>query len=166
MKQVFLGLGSNVQPDHFLPRGIAELRRRLGPVDLSPVYSGASMGFAGDCFWNLVASLHTGLTVGELQTALREIEFAHGRPQQTTRTMPRTLDIDILTYGEVTGIVDGVELPRREILYHAFVLRPLADLAPDTLHPLAGRSYGELWQRFDAASQPLQEVALDLVEGS
>jgi len=164
--QVFLGLGSNVQPAHFLAVGIRELRRLLGTLQLSPVYEGAAMGFDGDPFWNLVVGAETALGVAALQRELRGIEFAHGRPAVTSRNSPRTLDIDILTYGELTGIVDGVELPRGEIVRHAFVLRPLAELAPEVTHPAQGQSYAALWAAFDREAQPLKAVALDLDQGA
>lgn len=161
--RVYLGLGSNVQPNLFLPRGIEELQRLLGPLLLSPVYEGAAMGFAGDRFWNLVVRVDTTLSVGALQGAIREIEFAHGRPLHTTRISPRSLDIDILTCDAFVGTVDGVELPRGEILHHAFVLRPLADLAPDVFHPVQDITYAELWAAFDQISQPLERVTLELL---
>ena len=162
MTQIFLGLGSNVRPAHFLPLGLRELRAELGALRLSPAYRGAAMGFDGEPFWNLVAGAQTALPVGELQAVLRNIEFRHGRPENAVRNSPRTLDIDILTYGDLTGTVEGVELPRGEILYHAFVLRPLAELAPDELHPVTGESYAAIWDAFDQASQPLETVELDL----
>jgi 2-amino-4-hydroxy-6-hydroxymethyldihydropteridine diphosphokinase len=157
---LYLGLGSNVRPAHFLPVGLAALERLLGPLRCSETYQGAAMGFAGDPFWNLVVMAHTTLSVGSLQGALRDIEYAHGRPRQALRDTPRTLDIDILLYGDAVGLIDGVELPRDEILRHAFVLRPLAELAPDAVHPVTGDTYLELWQRFDQASQPLDPVNL------
>ena len=162
MTRIFLGLGSNVRPQHFLPLGIRELRALLGSLELSPAYRGQAMGFDGDPFWNLVVSATTALPVGELQRALRDIEFRHGRPPDAARNSPRMLDIDILAYGDLAGTVDGVPLPRGEILYHAFVLRPLADLAPDVLHPETGECYAALWGAFDQASQPLEPVELDL----
>ena len=160
MNRIFLGLGSNVRPQHYLPIGIAALEDLLGSLQLSPTYRGPALGFAGAPFWNLVAAAETSLAVGELQRALRAIEFAHGRPVDAARDSPRTLDIDILTHGDATGTVDGVELPRAEILHHAFVLRPLAELAPDAVHPTTGRSYAALWAAFDQASQPLELVEL------
>ena len=168
MTTVYLGLGSNVQPAHYLALGVRELRRLLGPLAVSPVYEGAAMGFEADAdaFWNLVLVTETALPVGELQRQLRVIEYAHGRSDATTRTSPRTLDIDILTYGEVAGVVDGVALPREEILRHAFVLRPLAELAPDAVHPVVGKTYAALWQAFDQTSQPLRRVELDVSQGA
>jgi 2-amino-4-hydroxy-6-hydroxymethyldihydropteridine diphosphokinase len=96
--------------------------------------------------------------VGELARRLRHIEVEHGRPANATRFSSRQLDIDILTYGADTGIIEGVELPRGEILENAFVLCPLAELAPEEVHPVEGRSYSELWQAYDRASQPLKKV--------
>ncbi|MFT7288740.1 MAG: 2-amino-4-hydroxy-6-hydroxymethyldihydropteridine diphosphokinase [Halieaceae bacterium] len=160
MTPVFLGLGSNIEPARYLPVGLQALEDLLGDVQRSAVYEGEAMGFAGDPFWNLVVAVHTPWSVGDLQRALRAVEYAQGRPRKATRYSARTLDIDILTYGDHTGTHHGVELPRGEILEHAFVLRPLAELAPDALHPLLKRPYAALWAEFDQASQPLRAVSL------
>ena len=160
MTDIFLGLGSNIEPAQHLRVGLAKLESLLGPLRQSAVYEGAAIGFDGDPFWNLVVGAQTELSVGELQVALRQIEFAHGRPRNATSNSPRTLDIDILTYGELVGKVDGVLLPRPEILKNAFVLRPLAEVAGEAVHPGEGRGFGELWSAYDQASQPLREVTL------
>ena len=102
------------------------------------------MGFDGESFLNLVAAMETALPVGELAGILRDIEAQHGRVRGEKKFSSRTLDIDILTYGDRVGVIDGVELPRDEILKHAFVLVPLADLAPDAVHPVTGERYHAL----------------------
>ncbi len=107
----------------------------------------------------MVVGVETALSVGELAAQLRHIEMEHGRPENARRNTPRQLDIDILTYDSLTGIVDGVELPRGEILENAFVLRPLADLAPEGIHPVTGSSYAELWARYDQGAQSLSRVS-------
>ena len=160
MTEVLLGLGSNIDARKNLPAGLAELGSLFGTVECSPVYEGAAIGVAGDPFMNLVVAAETDLGVGELQRTLRAIEFAHGRPQNAERCSPRTLDIDILLFGDASGLVDGIELPRREILQHAFVLRPLSDLRPSMKHPVDGRSFAELWAAFDQEAQPLLAVSL------
>jgi len=158
--RVHLGLGSNIDPAINLPAGLRALETLLGDLRCSTVYEGAAIGFAGDPFWNLVVAVDTAMSVGELQTALRKIEYRHGRPKNATRFSARTLDIDILTHGDAAGLVDGIELPRAEILDNAFVLRPLAELAPEGRHPLVGKSFAELWAAFDQESQPLTPVRL------
>jgi 2-amino-4-hydroxy-6-hydroxymethyldihydropteridine diphosphokinase len=133
----------------------------FGPLALSPVYDSAAIGFEGQPFLNLVAGVDTALDVGDLARRLRHLEFEHGRPPNASRFSARQLDIDILTYGDASGLIDGVELPRGEILENAFVLCPLADLAPDDIHPVAGRTYRELWQNYDKSSQALVKVEFE-----
>lgn len=160
MMRLFLGLGSNIEPAHYLPLGLTELESLLGTLRVSPVYEGAAVGFAGAPFWNLVVEARCALSVGDLQKAVRTIEYAHGRPKDASRFSPRSLDIDILMYGELCGVVDGVVLPRGEILENAFVLRPLAELAPEVVHPGVKSSFAELWRDYDARAQPLTPVSL------
>jgi 2-amino-4-hydroxy-6-hydroxymethyldihydropteridine diphosphokinase len=102
--------------------------------------------------------VQTDFTVAELATRLRHIEFEHGRPVNATRFSARQLDIDILTYDDAVGVLDEVTLPRDEILENAFVLCPLAELAPDALHPVVKRSYRALWAAYDESVQPLRKV--------
>lgn len=162
MTEVFLGLGSNVKREWHLREGIRALRERFGPLQVSPIFESESVGFAGSPFFNLVVSLQTDLSVGVLQQELRAIEFSLGRTPDQRKYSPRTLDIDILTYGDVVGEIDGVILPRGEILENAFVLWPLACLAPDSQHPEVKISYGQLWAAYDKARQKLEQVAVAL----
>ena len=68
----------------------------------------------------------------------------------------------MLTYGDLPLQAGRVVLPRDEITRYAFVLKPLAEVARDELHPLTGRTYGELWAAFDKTRQTLKPVDLDL----
>lgn len=158
MAQVFLGLGSNIERERYMSAGLDALHGLFGELALSPVYDSPAIGFQGQPFLNMVVAVDTGLSVAELAARLRHIEVEHGRPDNATRFSPRQLDIDILTYEDLVGNVDGVELPRGEILENAFVLRPLADLAPDAIHPVEMRTYAQLWADYDASSQPLERV--------
>lgn len=159
MATVYLGVGSNIERERYITAGLDALTGLFGELALSPVYESAAIGFDGQPFLNMAVRVETELAVGELLKALRHIEFEHGRPPNATRFSARQLDIDILTYDDLVGTVDGVELPRGEILTNAFVLRPLADLAPEVLHPVVGESYSALWGRYDRKSQPLARVA-------
>ena len=158
MAKVYLGVGSNIERERYITAGLDALQQIFGELALSSVYESAAIGFEGQPFLNLVAGVTTDLGVGELYRRLRHIEIEHGRPENATRFSPRQLDIDILTYDALTGLVEGVELPRGEILENAFVLCPLAELAPDEMHPVIERSYRNLWEAYDRASQPLDKV--------
>jgi 2-amino-4-hydroxy-6-hydroxymethyldihydropteridine diphosphokinase len=158
MALIFLGLGSNIERERYIVAGLDALSDLFGELQLSSVYDSAAIGFDGQPFLNLVVAAQTSLEVGPLARRLRHIETEHGRPPQASRFSARQLDIDILTYDDRVGLIEGVELPRGEILENAFVLQPLAELAPAALHPVSGRSYASLWQAFDRASQPLHRV--------
>lgn len=156
--QVFLSFGSNIDREHNIRAGLDALEKQFGAVRLSPVYESEAVGFDGEPFINLIAEIHTSLSVGELAQVLRDIEADHGRTRGEKKFSSRTLDIDILTYGDLSGEIDGISLPRDEILKHAFVLRPLADMAPELLHPQLKESYAALLARLDMSKQKLWQV--------
>ena len=158
MARVYLGLGSNIERERYITAGLDALEVLFGELDISPVYDSEAVGFDGQPFLNLVVGVNTDLGVAELAKRLRHIEYEHGRPANATRFSPRQLDIDILTYDDLVGVIDGVELPRGEILENAFVLRPLADLVPDLTHPSDGRSYAELWSELANKDQSIARV--------
>ena len=159
--QVFLSLGSNIDREHNIRSGLNALARVFAPLAISPVYESEAVGFDGDAFYNLVVGLHTTLSVGELTACLKGIEKDHGRVRGEKKFSSRTLDIDILTYDDRVGEVDGVQLPRDEILKHAFVLKPLVDLAPDALHPETQTSYQALLKAADFSGQDLWVVPFE-----
>ena len=158
MARVFLGVGSNIERERYLVAGLDALQVLFGELALSSVYDSAAIVFECQQFLNMAVAVDTDLCIGDLYKRLRHIEVEHGRPANATRFSPRQLDIDILTYDDAIGLIEGVELPRGEILENAFVLCPLAELAPDTLHPVAGKCYAELWSAYDQLSQPLCRV--------
>jgi 2-amino-4-hydroxy-6-hydroxymethyldihydropteridine diphosphokinase len=158
MSRVFLGIGSNIERERYITSGLDALQGLFHDMALSSVYDSAAVGFQGQPFLNLVAQVSTDYSLAELAAKLRHIEVEHGRPANATRFSARHLDIDILTYDDVVGTVSGVQLPRGEILENAFVLCPLAELSPDTLHPALKRNYASLWQAYDRPLQPLCKV--------
>lgn len=161
MARVYLGLGSNIERERYLVAGLDALAALYGELALSSVYDCAAIGFDGQPFLNMVVGLSTDAGVGELARDMRRIEIEHGRAPDAVRYSARQLDIDILTYGDLSGEVEGVLLPRGEILQNAFVLRPLAELAPNARHPVTGKTFAEHWQTFEQASQVVRRVDFD-----
>ena len=162
MAEVFLSLGSNIDKEKHIRAGLQALKENFGELLISKIYESEAVGFNGDNFYNLVVKINTDKSAGALQEKLRFIEDTHGRTRDSERFSARTLDIDILTYDNLTGIVDGVSLPRNEILKNAFVLLPLAEVAPKHQHPVEKKSYSELWNAFDQEKQKLWPVALNV----
>jgi 2-amino-4-hydroxy-6-hydroxymethyldihydropteridine diphosphokinase len=161
LARVYISLGSNIDAPRHLRAAVAALRECYGELILSPVYESEAVGFEGDNFLNLVAGLETDQDVHEVNRQLHAIEDAHGRQRNGPRFSPRTLDLDLLLYDDLILSEDKLQLPRDEITRNAFVLRPLADIAPDLRHPVTGQTMAELWQAFDKTSQRLWPIAFE-----
>ena len=160
MATVYVSIGSNIEKEKHIKLCLKEMAEQFTGLVLSPIYESEAVGFKGDTFFNLVAKFDTGLAVGELSKHLKAIEDKYGRDRSGPKFSGRTLDIDILTYDDLVGDIDGVQLPRDEITKNAFVLLPLADIAVGENHPQLNMTYGELWQQFDQSSQKLWQVEL------
>jgi len=162
LQRCWISLGSNQHRERALRSAVSALERELGPLILSPVYESEAEGFVGPPFLNLVAGVDTRRGVGELRGLLHRIESDNGRVRGGERLAPRTLDLDLLTWGDWAGEVDGYRIPRGEILRYAFVLGPLADVAPNERHPADGRTYAELWGELGPGWAPLRPYPLSL----
>ena len=147
MTKVLLGLGSNVNKEQSISKAIKLLADTFVNLRISPTFESKSIGFNGDNFYNLVVSVDTDQTLEEVIATYRRIEDACGRDRSGPKFGPRTLDIDILIYGDVI-CREPVELPRDEIEINAFVLWPLSLIEPDMVHPVNGQTYKELWQQY------------------
>ncbi len=152
MNRVYLGLGSNAARDYHLQRGLDALNELGSNLQVSPVFESDAVGMLGKRFYNLVAVLDTRLSLTDLNAALKAIEAACGRREAKVPGRI-TLDIDILTYGELTGVHAGLQLPRAEILRNAFVLWPLALLAPEVILPGTERTCAQHWAAWQGAQQ-------------
>ena len=158
MARVYLSLGSNIDRHHHIATALDALNEVFGELVISSVYESEAVGFEGDSFYNLVVGIHSELTVGELSKMLKTIEDQHGRDRTAPKFGSRSLDIDILTVDSSVGLLDGIQIPRDEILKNAFVLQPLAEIAPSECHPQTGLSYQHHWQAFDKNKQKLWPV--------
>ncbi len=155
MTAIYLSLGSNVDRHKNITAALDALAALLGDLQISSVYESKSVGFDGSNFLNLVVGANTTLSIVELSETLKRIEDNNGRKRNGSKFSPRTLDIDILTYGDFVGVESDIELPRAEITKNAFVLLPLSEIAPDGLHPQLQKNYRDLWLDYDRASQSL-----------
>jgi 2-amino-4-hydroxy-6-hydroxymethyldihydropteridine diphosphokinase len=152
-----------VEPQRYVRAAVDELRQRFGALAVSPAYRSKAVGFEGAEFVNLAVGLDTDLSPTALNEWLHALEDRHGRRRDVPRYADRTLDLDIVFYDDL--IIDGpghLQIPRNELQF-AFVLRPVADIAPDFRHPLSGKSMRELWQAFPADSEPMTvDTSMDL----
>ncbi len=159
-QRVWLSIGSNVDREANITGCINALRAEFGELIISQVYENASFGFEGSPFYNLVVGFDSDRTVDDLTQTFRKIEADHGRVRGGPKFAARSLDIDLLTYGDQIIKKGSLELPRPEILEYAFVLGPLAEVAGDERHPVTGETYSELWDRFDKSNHILTPVDL------
>ena len=158
MPAVYVAAGSNIAPERNLARAVAELAREFPGARFSPWYRNRAVGFAGDDFINLVAGFDTVLPLREVLAQLHAIEVQCGRPREAPRWAPRSMDLDVLLYGDLVCDEPGLRLPRPDLLKRAYMLGPLAALAPQVLHPTEHLTIGELWGRFDRAAHPLEPL--------
>ena len=155
---VYVAAGSNVAAERNLTLASGELAREFPDVRFSSWYRNAAVGFEGDDFINFVAGFSSELPVGEVVERLHAIETLCGRPRDAPRWAPRSMDLDILLYDGLICDEPRLKLPRPDLLKRAFMLGPLAELAPELVHPTVGATIGDLWRRFDRAAHPMERI--------
>lgn len=160
MAEAYVAAGSNVRPRASLTRSLALLGQEFPGLRASRAYSNPAVGFEGDDFINLVVSFPAGLPTEALLERLKAIERACGREPGAPKWGPRTLDLDLLLHGDRVGRIAGKTLPHPDLLTRAWVLGPLAELAPALVHPVARERIDSLWRRFDRGAHPLSPVTL------
>jgi 2-amino-4-hydroxy-6-hydroxymethyldihydropteridine diphosphokinase len=160
MADVYVAAGSNVEPEKNLARALDEIERVFGELATSPAYRNPAVGFEGADFINLVVGLRTADPVSRVKQELERIEMLCGRPRDAPKWAPRTMDLDILMYDQLVSDTPGLIVPRPDLLRRAFMLKPLADVAPGLRHPTQHRTIGELWAEFPAADHSLVVVTI------
>lgn len=146
MTPVLLLLGSNIEPERHIPQARGQLTALLHHCRFSSTYLTEPVGDAHQPpFWNQAATGSTQLPLDILQQALADLEAAHQRQRDPSRPCgPRTLDLDILLYGELVGRFGSLVLPSPLLQREAFVLVPAAEVAPHWRHPVLGKTLSEL----------------------
>ena len=157
----YVSIGSNIDPKRHVKQALVDLTACFGILQQSPIYETQAVGFDGDNFYNLVIGFQTDLSVGDLSQQLSQIEQNNGRERNAQRFNARTLDLDLLLYGDAILTKEGFNIPRDEIAKYAFVLKPLVDLNPQGLHPETKVAYCDLWAMMKTQTTDLVEVTLD-----
>lgn len=160
----YLGLGSNVDAEHHIRIAIDALRNRFGAIEISPVYRSKAVGFEGNDFLNLAVRIETDLDPYQLRSFLRELEAEYGRDRDAPKWSDRTLDIDILLYDDLVVYDDKLEIPRREILKFAHVLRPLADIAETVSHPTQNQILAQIRKSLSLDETGLTPVKINFCD--
>lgn len=149
MTRGYISIGSNINKDKHIPASLLALEQAFGKLTVSSVYESEPVGFKGDAFYNLVVGFDSDLDVKTVAKQLRQIELDNGRTRDSQKFSARTLDLDLVLYGNLILNDGRLQIPRDEIEHYAFVLEPLAEIAPALNHPVSHLSYAELWDKFD-----------------
>ncbi len=157
MAQVFVSIGSNIDRERNIALALQMLQDNFGNLHSSSVYESDAVGFDSAPFYNLVVGFNSSEPPERIQAMLHRIEDDCGRAR-SGELSARTLDLDLLLYDDLVLQQGRLHLPRPDILRYAFVLRPLAEIAPQLRHPVNGETYARLWEGFSDSRQVLSRV--------
>jgi 2-amino-4-hydroxy-6-hydroxymethyldihydropteridine diphosphokinase len=158
--QVLVAAGSNVAPLENLRRALDVLAAHYPGLRCSRAYRNRAVGFEGEDFVNLVVALDTDDDLATVIRHLHAAEAACGRARNAPKWAPRSMDLDILLYGDRVCEESGLVLPRPDLVRRAYMLGPAAELAPDAVHPTLRRTLADLWRAFARDEHTL--VPIDL----
>ncbi|HIG65378.1 MAG TPA: 2-amino-4-hydroxy-6-hydroxymethyldihydropteridine diphosphokinase [Methyloprofundus sp.] len=164
MPLCFISLGSNINREHNISSALEVLHCKFGELTYSSTYESASVGFSGEAFLNLVISFFSDHDPLHITLQLKSIETDHQRVRTQEKFSSRTLDLDLLLYGQQIISNNALNIPHDDILNYAFVLEPLAEIAPNRHHPIKDICYQELWQDFDKDTIQQEKVDYALIK--
>lgn len=153
MITAYIGVGTNIDREQHAKVAYNELQQLGEDLVVSPIYECEPIGFSSQNFYNFVITLRTALSLEEFSHRLREIEFKWGREENAQKYQDRTLDLDIVLFGELIS-TQKPELPRSDIYKYPFVTKPLYDLNPHLVIPGDGRTVADIWY----AMQPVDSL--------
>ena len=158
--RVLWSLGSNIDAQLHLGNAVRQFQQDFADVLVSKVYSSPAVGFVGDPFLNLALAVDTDQSLRDLLRYADAIEQAEGRVRVARGNFDaRTLDVDIVLFGELQGEHLGYQWPSEDILQMPHVLRPIADIAAELRHPVSGQRIAALWRDFDKSDVSLTQVS-------
>ena len=158
MPLCFISIGSNINREHNISSALEVLQGQFGQLTYSSVYESAAAGFSGDAFLNLVISFYSEHDPVLIALQLKGIEADHQRIRTKEKFSSRTLDLDLLLYDQQVINTETLTIPHKDILDYAFVLEPLAEIAPERHHPVKDVCYQKLWQEFDKSTANQQKI--------
>ena len=158
MSKGYISIGSNIDKDKNILASLQALEHCFGQLTISSIYESEPVGFTGDNFYNLVVGFNSDLGVKEVARLLRQIELDNGRTRNCQKFSARTLDLDLILCDDLILNDGRLQIPRDEIERYAFVLEPLAEIAPTLKHPISHLSYAELWEKFDKTNLKQKRV--------
>jgi len=150
--QVFVSGGSNIDAEDNIRNAVAGLQREFGELLLSSVYRSPAVGFDGDDFLNLIIGFETSRPAIECATVMTQLENSAGRTESQHGFTARPLDLDMVLYGALVDDSPVLRVPRDDVEKYAFVLAPLAEIAPEFIHPVTGKTMAEMWSSFERAA--------------
>lgn len=156
-----IALGSNIHPEKHLPAAVRELAGLGTDLAASGVWESAPVGFLDQPnFCNAVISLQTSLAPLEIRARLRQIEERLGRVRDPlNKNGPRTIDLDLILYGDLVIDEDGLVVPDPELPSRPFLAVPAAEVAPQMVFPLTGEPLPRIADRLAASGTPLRKRA-------
>ena len=160
--EVFLSLGSNIDPEENLKFACRELKKAFGNIQVSSVYRNKPIGFEGNDFLNMVVKVKSTFSPSEMLDFLGSMEASTGRDISTGTFDSRTLDIDMILYNNLVHPEKPFKIPRKDIELYSFVLCPLAEIDPDGMHPVIGKTFKDLWEDFGQEEHLSNKVSLDI----
>ena len=158
MRVIYIDIGSNINREENIQSCVDQLRIDFPGIVFSKAYESDSLGFEGDPFINITAGFETDLSYPDLKFHLKNIENKHARERiRSTKFISRTLDVDVILYGNQV-LQPEYDVPRSEILKYPFVLFPLAEIAPDVVHPQQKMTISDLAKATELKKRTLKEV--------
>lgn len=162
LNQAFISLGSNIEPERNLPAAVCALAEYGRVVAVSAVWETRAVGPQPQPnFHNAALLLETCLAAPALkETALAAVEGKLGRVRSSDRYAPRTIDLDLMLFNHEQFTLGSRRIPDPEMLAYAFVAIPLAELAPNYIHPETGQTLAAIARRFDPAKEGMRRLGI------
>ncbi len=157
---VFISIGSNIDPKYHVPRSISELDAAYGPLVCSMLYRTSAFGFEGSDFINGVVWFRSNISPLRLRDRLKALEVLAGR-RHAGKPEDLELDLDLLLYGSKIIESGDLILPRPHMLDYAYILGSLSEIAPEFIHPITGHSFAWHWNHFSGEKVLLEPITIN-----